>query len=411
MPSASSDWGMVGGVKGRAVLVVYASALLQGLTLVSVPASSSVLTSVQGLSDAQYGAIFLPQVALAVAGSIGGGSLARTLGLKSLLGLALVANGVSQLLLAGSAAVAQERAFPLVMLATGSLGLAFGLNGAPLNSLPPALFPHRRDAALVALHSLLGLGLAIGPLVLTPFIASDRWIGFPLLLSGLSLLLVLAAIGVPLPRTAGGETTPAPGHRLPLGETRFWLFAAIIVLYAFAEGTFANWAVLYLHEALGVAQTTAGLAITVFWGTLVAGRLATSFLVLRVATQRLWLLLPALMIAAFLLLPLARGAASGIGLFALAGLACSAFFPLTIALVSRTFPHHTEWAASMMVAALMLGVGLGSFIFGPLRDTLSFDRLYRLSALYPGIALLLALIVVRRAPRAGREVSSASPDR
>jgi predicted MFS family arabinose efflux permease len=378
------------------VALVYAAGLLQGLVMVSFPASGAVLKSLQGLSDSQYGAIFLPQVALAVVGSIGGGSLARKVGLKTLLVLALVANLVSQLLLGASAAVAPDRAFVFVMLATGAVGLAFGLFGAPLNSLPPALFPNRADAAVVAIHTLLGLGLAVGPLLVAPFVATDRWIGFPLLLAGLTLMLIIPALRVPLPRSAGvGGAAPAPREKPPLGKPLFWLFVMISVLYAFAEGTFSNWAAIFLHDAHGVPQPTAGLAITMFWGALVAGRLATSGLVLRVPAQAIWLLLIGLMIAAFLLLPFARGSASGIGLFALAGLACSAVFPLTITLVARAFPSHVEWASAMTIAALMLGVGLGSFAFGPLRELLSFDQLYRLSAFYPAVALVLAVIVVR----------------
>ena len=53
-----------------AVLAVYLIAFLQGLTLVSFPASSAVLRQMHGFTDAQYGAIFLPQVTLAVLGAV-----------------------------------------------------------------------------------------------------------------------------------------------------------------------------------------------------------------------------------------------------------------------------------------------------------------------------------------------------
>ncbi len=114
--------------------------------------------------------------------------------------------------------------------------------------------------------------------------------------------------------------------------------------------------------------------------------------------QAIWLILLGLMIVTFLVLPLAQDLQVGILLFGLAGLACSAFFPLTVTLISRAFPEHIEWASSMMIAALMVGVGLGSFVFGPLRDLLSFAQLYRVSAIYPGAALLLAFIAVRSGP-------------
>jgi len=65
-----------------AVLIVYAGALLQGMTLVSFPAVSAMLKQTLTLSDADYGALFLPQVAFAIVGAIAGGALARKIGLN-----------------------------------------------------------------------------------------------------------------------------------------------------------------------------------------------------------------------------------------------------------------------------------------------------------------------------------------
>ena len=379
---------------GPAVLAVYLIAFLQGLTLVSFPASSAVLKQMHGFTDAQYGAIFLPQVALAVLGAVAGGMLARRLGLRPLLWLAAAGNGLSQLALAASLWVIPALAFPTILVGTALLGWSFGLGGAPLNSYPPRLFPKRAPAAVVALHTLLGLGLMVGPLLADGFGRAGEWIGFPLSLLGLSALLALTAAAVRLPPDVGGETDRQTDANPPLSSGAFWTFAAIAVLYAFAEGTFGNWAAVYLREAKGLSATVAALALSVFWGAMVAGRLLVSVLVARIAPLMIWLALPALMIAAFLLLPGADTPASGLGLFALAGLACSAFFPLTIALASERFPEHVAWVSSMLIAALMVGVGLGSFAIGPLREWLTFEQLYRLSAFYPAAVIGLALRAV-----------------
>ena len=96
------------------------------------------------------------------------------------------------------------------------------------------------------------------------------------------------------------------------------------------------------------------------------------------------------MAAVFLLLPAANTPTLGLGLFALAGLACSAFFPLTITLASARFPDQVAWVSSMLIAALMVGVGLGSFVIGPLRQWLSLEQIYQLSTLYPVLAIGLA---------------------
>jgi len=397
-----------------AVGSLYLAGMLQGLTLVSFPASSAVLKQMHGFSDAQYGAIFLPQVALAVIGALGGGALASRLGLKALLVAALLINAVSQLLLAGSILLSPAAAFSAVLFGTACLGLGFGVSGAPLNGLPPLFFPRRRDTALVALHTLLGLGLAIGPLLASPFIMTGHWSGFPLLLAGLCALLA-AATGVqrfphdgeegaalasgPL---AMGDPMPLPAmaprllHDHPVRTAGFWLFTLIAVLYAFAEGTFGNWAVLYLQDVKQLPEAVAASALAVFWAAMVGGRLLTSVLVLRVAPRRIWLALPGLMVLAFLLLPYADTAARGIAGFALAGIACSAFFPLSIGLASQRFERHVPWVSSMLIAALMVGVGLGSYLIGLLRESIEMEQLYRFSTLYPLAALLLGAWLVRR---------------
>ncbi|MBL4686806.1 MAG: hypothetical protein JKY37_19570, partial [Nannocystaceae bacterium] len=76
----------------------------------------------------------------------------------------------------------------------------------------------------------------------------------------------------------------------------------------------------------------------------------------------------------------------GLALFAVAGLACSAFFPITLALATQRFPGRAPAIASVLVATLAVGIGSGSFLLGALRELASFDMLYRISALY---ALLL----------------------
>jgi fucose permease len=398
------------------VLTVYLAGMLQGLTLVSFPASSAALRLMHGFSDAQYGTIFLPQVAAAVIGALAGGQLATRLGLRRLLWIALLINALSQLLLAGTQLCAADTAFVLLLLGTASLGLGFGVSGAPLNGLPPLLFPARRDTALVALHTCLGLGLAVGPLLANPFIMSGLWVGFPLLLAGLCVLLALLAQAGRYPEAQHAlamsyvmalqsgdpvhvQSAPPQRDVHPARHPVFWLLALIAVLYAFAEGTFGNWAILYLQDVKHLPETVAAAALSVFWMAMVAGRLLTSVLVLRVAPQRIWLLLPLLMIAAFLLLPYADTPLLGIALFALSGLACSAFFPLSIGIASERFHNHVAWVSSLLIAALMVGVGLGSWLVGLLRGAFPMEQLYRLSTAYPVLVLVLVLIVLRgRAP-------------
>lgn len=386
-----------------AVALPYFAAFLQGLALVSFPASSSVLKGTLGLSDAQYGSIFLPQVAMAVIGALGGGALAARLGLKMLLVLSMAAIAGAQFALAASLAVPVELRYLTVCVGTGLMGFGFGLGGAPLNSYAVQFFPRKKDTALVALHSLIGLGLAFGPLLVGALMPLG-WVLLPLGLGAACVGIALLAAALALPHDEGqAGKVQMQGAVSPARSPLFWVYALIAVIYAFAEGTFSNWAVVYLAEVRALPAATAALALSLFWAALVGGRLLASVLVLRVSARHIWLGLPLLMIAAFWLLPAVSTPASAMATFALAGLACSAFFPLTIGLISAQFPQHVAWVSSMMIAALMVGVGLGSYVVGPLRAVLSMETLYQVSSVYPVVVLLLALLLrERRRPSATR---------
>lgn len=380
------------------IAAVYGAALLQGAALVSFPVSSAVLRASHGFTDAQYGAIFLPQVAFAVIGSVLGGALAPRIGLRVLLVLAMLGNALSQLLLASTMRLDPAMAYTAVLMGTASMGLGFGLLGAPMNAYPALLFPGKRETALVAVHTLVGIGLTVGPVAFDVLHHRSSWTAYALSLLGLCLTMSVLGAFSSLP---GAASPVAPDARRsadahPLSSPTFWAFFTIAAIYAFAEGTFSNWIVVYLQDGRQLPASVATAALSGFWGALVAGRLLVSVLVLRVPAPRIWIALPVLMAATFLALPHAEDAALGIGLFAMAGLACSAFFPLSIALVSQRFPGHVALVSSMMTAALMCGVGLGSFAVGALRARLAFESLYALSSIYPIAVLVVATFLLRR---------------
>src|SRR5215469_10578320 len=81
--------------KRSEVGLVYLSGLAQGLALVTFPAASSIFTRPHpqgyGLSSAQYGALFVPQVVLAILASARARTLARAWKLNRVLLLAWAA--------------------------------------------------------------------------------------------------------------------------------------------------------------------------------------------------------------------------------------------------------------------------------------------------------------------------------
>jgi len=380
--------------RARGALVVYLAALAQGLTVVSFPASGALFKA-RGFTDAQYGALFLPQVAFTLLASLLGARVVGRLGLSRLLSFASSASLLAAVLLFCGSIVPPRAAFPILLAGTAAMGTGFGLSAAPLNTLPPRLFPNRGDASLLALHTLMGSGFALGPWLTGEWIRAGTWRELPLGLVALNLLLSLAA--GPLLRVFDQRS---PESHMSGGTTRFpgrapalWGFVAVAVIYAFAEGTFSNWGLLFLHEERGLPEASAGVALSIFWGALVVGRLSSAFLVVRISPRRLWLVLPTLMAIALACVPLIGSRTSAFAVFAVAGLSCSALFPLTVTLASRQFPEHAAPVSSAMIASLMFGVGLASFSIGPLRHFLSLAQIFRASMAYPLRVLVLQVAI------------------
>jgi FHS family glucose/mannose:H+ symporter-like MFS transporter len=374
-----------------AVATVYLTGLAQGFALVVVPAAAGLLTSPRdyGFSGAQYGGLFVPMVAGAVAASAAGGMLADRWGLKRLFLTGAVLDTVAMGLVASSAAFMGQRApaYGVLIAAMLALGAGFGSLLTAANSLAPGLFPRHAASALTALHTLLGTGTALAPLVVGA--ASGRsWWWIPAAVAAAFLALTVGGWAQPL-------ATPSPPHALPSRGARafwssvsgpLWGFMAVALLYGICETLCGNWALLFLHGERGLSGRSAALALASFWAMVTLGRLVVAILSVWVPPRWIYRVLPLLLVAALLIVPRAATAAEGVMFFGLAGLACSAFLPLSIGFAERQFTHLAELVAGELMAAYMIGYGIAAFAVGPLVDVTS----VRLGGLYGGASLVAA---------------------
>ena len=92
----------------------------------------------------------------------------------------------------------QPLAYGLLLLATASLGIGFGLTVPSLNTFAAAFFPSAIERAVLILNALLGLGTALAPVFVAIFVGLGIWRGLPLLVAVL-LLGLLAVQPAPAP--------------------------------------------------------------------------------------------------------------------------------------------------------------------------------------------------------------------
>ena len=370
-------------------LSVYLGGLLIGLTLVSFPASSAYLVNTLSLSDQEYGSIYLSQLVLAIIGALGGGMVVRSMALKNMYVLALTCFIASQACFAFSVTLPSGLAIPAIMLATGFFGFGFGFGGGPLNGLASALSDKHSNSAVTILHMMAGFGMTVAPLVFAYVIGAGNWIVVPIGLSALAILLTLLSLGTHFPTPIAMEAT-ARGT-WPTKSLYFWLMLGAAVFYALTEGIFANWAIIYVQDVKSLSPQTAASSLAAFWGALTIGRLLASILLVRVSPIVIVCMLLPLMALGLFLIPTITSAPNIVYAYAFAGLACSAFIPLIIAITAEPYPHAISYIASMITAALMFGVGIGSYGIGSLRSSITLDELYVAAIAFPAIALAIII--------------------
>ena len=385
------------------IAAVYAAGVVQGLALVTFPAASTIFTSPQyyGLSSTAYGGMFLPQAILAVAAPLLGARFVRRLGIKRVYLLGLAANLTAMGLLVASEFVRDTRplAYGMLLGATASLGIGFGLTVPSLNTYANAFFPQTVDSAVLILNALLGLGTALAPVFVMLFVELGAWWGLPVLVAVMLLGLLVLSVGLPLQieTMTHGAVGRSARPELP---TRFWVYGGFALLYGVVETTNGNWVTLYMREGLGATTTLASLALTVFWATVTGGRILFAAIERWMPESRAYRILPFVVAIALVVTASLPTSHPWLGVFAasLAGLGCSALLPLTISFGQKELTTIAASVTGGLIAFYQIGYGVAAFGVGPLHEGagLSLAAVFGATAVVALAMAALARVVVGR---------------
>jgi MFS family permease len=387
----------------REVAAVFTAGIIQGLALITFPAASAILTSPSyyGLTNTAYGAMFVPQAVTAISASLLWSGLSRRMGIKQIFLLGLSADLLSMALLFSSQFVMTNHAlaYGMLLLATASLGIGFGLTVPSVNTYAAAFFPQKADSAVLVLNALLGLGTVLAPVFVAVFTGLGIWWGLPLTAGALLLGLLLFSVTLPL-QARGMEKAAHEARDKPKLPSRFWVFAAFSLLYGIVETTNGNWATLYMSQDLGASTTKASFALTAFWGMVTAGRILFTAVEKWFPTSRTYHFLPFVASIAMFWISSLSKSDSGFGIlaFGLAGLGCSALLPLTISFGQQELTVIAVAVAGGLIAFYQIGYGIAAFGVGPLVDRvgLSLNTIFLLAVAAALMMGMLSFVVIRR---------------
>jgi fucose permease len=249
------------------------------------------------------------------------------------------------------------------------------------------------------LHACYGIGATGGPLLMTWVLAAGRPWQQGYWIVGVWQLLLAACFSLTLrwwPDAKTPQETPAPSSMRAASTSSalrrlvVWLSIAVFFIYTGIEAAAGTWAYSLFTMARAVPAGTAGLWVSIYWGSFTAGRLISGLIASHTSVPRLLRLCIIGMAAgaAMIWLDLAH-LLSFLGL-ALMGLSSAPIFPSLIAATpTRLGPAHTAHGVGFQIAAAVLGQSLLPSLVGVLAGQWGLEVVG--PALLAAAILLLAL--------------------
>lgn len=378
------------------MIAIYLGGFMTGVALVLFPAAGSIFTSDDhhGFSSGQFGSIFTPQIIMAILSSLLASKLAEKIGMKNVLLLGLFALVLSTGLLTASHWVEGNAtfAFAVVLVATGFLGIGFGLALTALNPFAYQLFAGKETSALTALHFFLGIGTATSPLLISYFTSLEMWWGASLTTTGILLLLFIFTWTLPLKLSAENLEKEVSTASVKLTiPRRLWWYIIGVFFYGACEATFGSWGGVFLEKQGGLSVAKAALGLSLFWGSVAVGRILFALIALKFKTNWLYVSAPFVLALTFYLLPQANSEVLYLCAMALGGVVISFLLPKSFSNATTDFPKHAALVSGFLVAALQLGTGFSANFIGFLNNTYSLAALFQFSMFY---ALIFGVVLL-----------------
>ena len=300
------------------------------------------------------------------------------------------------LITGGILGFSRANTYPLLFASMLLLGMGTGSIEVGGNGLIVGLHPQAQGRYLNLLATFHGFGSLLVPLYAAWLLdAGISWRQVFQYSIPLVLVLVLLLLLTPAPRTAkmasSGGFDWSTLRRTGFSATMIGFYVAI-ALYVATEIGIAAWIVEYLIQTKGIAQATAALYLSAFFGMIMIGRIVGSLLVDRIGYLRAIILA---MIGAFVAILIAIVAPPALAFcLPLSGLFLSIIFPTMTAAVSRLHPHNTGTILGLLFTAAGLGGSLGPWSIGLASNAWGIGWGFALTLLFCiGVIGTLALLI------------------
>lgn len=279
--------------------------------------------------------------------------------------------------------------------------LAIGFSNSLMNATCwlwiSAHMKHDRAAAALRMIMFFAVGMLSVPLILG--LALDAGLSWRWILvteGGLSLAAGSVVALLPLLDVRGRQNIRPAQLREVLRFDSKLLLGIVIASFTYvgAEMTMNIWLPKFQIDVFGVADTRAGLSVTLFWVGLIVGRLTVMALTRRFSASRLLLVCAGTMAVFAVAVAFAPSHTLSLVLVVGAGLGASASYGLIGSYAGRFPGWQSTVASSLFILSGALGSIAFPYLMGPLASAAGFRIAFALIAL-PALAYGAAALLIR----------------
>jgi len=263
-------------------------------------------------------------------------------------------------------------------------GLGAGAIDAGLNTY---VATHFGEGLMQWLHASWGIGITIGPILMTLGLSAMNTWRFGYRVVGVFQIALATCFVLTLAMWARNNTPSSSesekkltDHQTSMGETlrqtQVWLSVILFFLYVGAESSLGTWTYTLLVESRGVSETLAGFFAGSYWFTFTIGRIVAGVIANRVGVNRLVFGGLAGALLGSVLLILNPSEVANVVAVAIIGLSIAPIFPAMMSGTrTRVGDRHAANAIGMQMTATGLGMAVIPSLMGVLASRISLEAI------------------------------------
>jgi fucose permease len=300
--------------------------------------------------------------------------------------------------------IATASMWALVIAFSFIVGLGNGAIDAGLNMY---VATYHSAQAMNWLHASFGVGITIGPLIVTFFTVQQKlpWqVSYGIIATLLIPLAIAFFVTRRVWRNEGFQTADNKQvRRASFGETArvpmVWLGMLTYIAYVGIEIGFGQWVFRILTESRGVPEEAAAPWIGIYWGSFTVGRILFGIVANRFEIDRVLRTCMSVMIIGAALFLWNPTPAVGFMSIILLGFAQAPVFPLLMsATAKRVGPEHAENTISMQMSAVGIGTAVIPGLIGTIGKNFGLETM-AVTFLFAAVTVFIfhELMTIRRA--------------